>query len=191
MADQTIRPTVKLIAAGFAAVLLLIVAGLFTLANSSNTFLLLRATGVGFSPADAILLYLGYNLSYALFSYPAGRLSDRIGRKTLLVAGYSTYGLVYLLLGATSSMAAVCAAFALYGLYSAFTEGVEKALVADLAPAGIRATAIGLHATIIGIGLFPASFVAGQLWALFGPQATFLFGGAVGLAAAIGLAVLL
>jgi MFS family permease len=171
--------------------LLLVVAGLFTLANSSNTFLLLRATGVGFSPADAILLYLGYNLAYALFSYPAGRLSDRIGRKTLLVAGYSTYGLVYLLLGTTSSMAAVCAAFALYGVYSAFTEGVEKALVADLAPAGIRATAIGLHATIIGIGLFPASFVAGELWALFGPQATFLFGGAVGLAAAIGLAVLL
>jgi MFS family permease len=171
--------------------LLLIVAGLFTLANSSNTFLVLRAAGVGFSPADAILLYLGYNLSYALFSYPAGRLSDRIGRKALLVAGYATYGLVYLLLGTTSSMAAVCTAFALYGLYSAFTEGVEKALVADLAPAGVRATAIGLHATIIGIGLFPASFVAGQLWALFGPQATFLFGGVVGLAAAIGLAVLL
>jgi len=171
--------------------LLLAVAGLFTLANSSNTFLLLRATGIGFTPADAILLYLGYNLIYALFSYPAGHLSDRIGRKALLVGGYMTYAAVYLLMGFSSSPPVVCAAFGLYGLYSATTEGVEKALVADLAPAEIRATAIGLHATIVGIGLFPASFVAGQLWALSGPEATFLFGGGVGLAAAIALAVLL
>jgi MFS family permease len=171
--------------------MLLVVTGLFTLANSSNAFLLLRATGIGFTPADAILLYLGYNLSYAAFSYPAGRLSDRIGRKSLLVAGYGVYAAAYLLVGGTSSMPALGAAFGLYGLYSALTEGVEKALVADLAPQEIRATAIGLHATIVGIGLLPASFLAGQLWAFFGPEATFLFGGSVGLAAAVALALLL
>jgi len=172
----------------------MIIAMVFTLGNSSNTFLLLRAGGLGFSPATAILLYLVYNLSYALFSYPAGRLSDGIGRKSLLVAGYAVYGLVYLgfaLFTEQSGPWSVWMLFGLYGLYSGMTEGVEKALVADLAPGELRGTAIGLHATIVGIGLLPASLIAGQLWAHLGPSATFFFGGGMGLLAALGLLFLL
>ena len=174
--------------------LFLIVALVFTLGNSSNTFLLLRAKNLGFSPATALLLYLVYNLVYGLVSYPAGKLSDRIGRKMLLVAGYAFYGLVYLgfaLVNAPGQTWILWALFGLYGLYIGFTEGVEKALVTDLAPADLRATAIGLHATIVGIGLFPASFVAGQLWGRLGPAATFYFGGGMGLVAAVGLLLVL
>jgi MFS family permease len=175
--------------------LFLVVALIFTLGNSSNTFLLLRAQNLGFTPATAILLYLVYNLVYGLVSYPAGKLSDRIGRKRLLVAGYAFYGLVYLgfaLINLPSQAWMLWALFGLYGLYIGLTEGIEKALVTDLAPANLRATAIGLHATIVGIGLFPASFIAGQLWASrLGPAAAFYFGGGMGLVAAIGLLLVL
>jgi MFS family permease len=172
----------------------LIITFIFTLGNSSNTFLLLRAGDLGFTPGTAILLYLVYNLSYAFFSYPAGRLSDRLGRKSLLVTGYAIYGLVYLgfaLLNVQSGPSPVWALFSLYGLHSGVTEGVEKALVADLAPGELRGTAIGLHATIVGIGLLPASLIAGQLWAQLGPSAAFLFGGGMGLLSALGLFLLL
>jgi MFS family permease len=81
--------------------------------------------------------------------------------------------------------------FILYGMYSGLTDGVEKALVTDLAPQNVRVTAIGVHAMITGIGLFPASLLAGLLWEQWGPAAPFMFGGALGLAAAGGLAVLL
>ena len=174
--------------------LFLVIALLFTLGNSSNTFLLLRAQNLGFTPATAILLYLVYNVVYGLVSYPAGRLSDKIGRKRLLVAGYAFYGLVYLgfaRVNAPQQAWILWALFGLYGLYIGFTEGIEKALVSDLAPASLRATAIGLHATIVGIGLFPASLIAGQLWDRIGPAAAFYFGGGTGLVAAIGLALVL
>lgn len=170
--------------------LFLIVAFIFTLGNSSNTFLLLRAQNLNFTPATAILLYLVYNIVYGIVSYPAGRLSDQIGRKRILVAGYGFYGLVYLgfaLVSAPEQAWMLWGLFGLYGLYSGFTDGIEKALIADLAPAEVRATAIGLHATILGIGLFPASFVAGELWQHIGPSAAFYFGGGMGIIAAIGL----
>jgi MFS family permease len=174
--------------------LFLVVALLFTLGNSSNTFLLLRAQNLGFTPATAILLYLVYNVVYGLVSYPAGRLSDKVGRKRLLVAGYAFYGLVYLgfaLVNAPGQAWILWGLFGLYGLYIGFTDGVEKALVSDLAPTSLRATAIGLHATIVGIGLFPASFIAGQLWDRVGPAAAFYFGGGAGLLAAVGLMLVL
>ena len=160
---------------------------LFTLGNSSNQFLLLRAKNLGFPPASVLLLYMAYNIIYALFSYPAGRLSDRIGRKSLLVAGYIFYGLVYFGFALVREASYLWLLFAAYGLYIALTEGVQKALMADLAPVELRATLIGLHATFVGIGLFPASFLAGVLWDAFGAPAPFYFGGAMGLLAALGL----
>lgn len=165
----------------------LLVAFLFTLGNSSNQFLLLRAKDVGFTDRSVILLYLVFNLVYSFLSYPAGRLSDRIGRRALLVCGYIAYGLVYLGFARVTTMTGVWCLFALYGVYNAFTEGVEKALVADLAPADQKATLIGLHATLVGIGLLPASLFAGLLWNWFGPAAPFYFGGVSGLLAALGL----
>jgi MFS family permease len=156
---------------------------LFNLGNSSNQFLILRATSLGYDDAAAILLYLLYNIVYAAISYPAGRLSDRIGRKVLLVTGYAVYGLLYLGFGLTGAML-LPLLFALYGSYIALTEGVEKALVSERAPTSQRATLIGLHATAVGVGLLPASLLAGILWNLFGAAAPFYFGGVLGLAAA-------
>ncbi len=170
--------------------LFLVVAFIFTLGNSSNAFLLLRAQNLNFTPASAILLYLVYNIVYGIVSFPAGKLSDRIGRKQILVAGYAFYGFVYLgfaIVSAPEQAWLLWGLFGLYGLYSGFTDGIEKALIADLSPAEVRATAIGLHATILGIGLFPASFVAGELWQHIGPSAAFYFGGGTGIIAAIGL----
>ncbi|MBE3577329.1 MAG: MFS transporter [Limnochordales bacterium] len=165
----------------------LMVTFLFTLGNSSNQFLLLRAQNLGFDSATVVLLYLVYNLTYALISYPAGRLSDRIGRRPLLVLGYAAYGIVYLGFALASQQSTLWWLFAAYGLYIGVTEGVEKALVADIAPAGQKATLIGLHATLVGIGLLPASAFAGLLWDLFGPAAPFYFGAATGLGASFGL----
>jgi len=170
--------------------LFLVIVFLFTLGNSSNQFLLLRAKNQGFDDATVILMYLVFNVIYTLVSWPAGRLSDRVGRKPLLVAGYLTYGLVYLGF-ATVSPLALWGLFAVYGVYIAFTEGVEKALVSDLAPGDLRATMIGLHATFTAIGLLPASVLAGFLWDTFGAPAPFYFGGAMGGLAALALAVLI
>lgn len=168
----------------------LLVALVFTLGNSSNQFLLLRANASGFDAKSVLLLYAVYNVVYAVIAYPAGRLSDRVGRRALLIAGYVCYGLVYFGF-AFAGGGALWGLFAVYGAYIALTEGVEKALVTDLAPQRHRATLIGLHATIVGIGLLPASLVAGLLWSYVGPQAPFVWGGLTGLLAAAGMAYVL
>ena len=167
--------------------LFLIFTLIFTLGNSSNQFLLLRAKSLGSPLAQVILFYLVYNIIYGLVAYPASRLSDKIGRKKLLVLGYLFYGLVYLGFAMNKSINNFWFLFGVYGLYIGFTEGVEKALVVDIAPAGLRATAIGLHATLVGIGLLPASLLAGMLWKFLGPAWTFYFGGFMGILASIGL----
>jgi len=167
--------------------LFLIFSFIFTLGNSSNQFLLLRAKNAGSSTALVILFYLFYNIIYALVSYPAARLSDRIGRKKLLVLGYLFYGLVYLGFALNNSINNFWFLFGFYGLYMGFTEGAEKALVSDIAPVDLRATAIGLHATLVGIGLLPASILAGILWKFLGPSAAFYFGGFVGILASFAL----
>jgi MFS family permease len=142
-------------------------------------------------------VYLVYNAAYGLLSYPAGRLADKVGRKRLLVAGYCFYGLVYFGFALLPSGQSAISSwlpwllFGLYGLYSALTDGLEKALVADIAPPEHRATFIGLHSTLVGIGLLPASLIAGALYTWVGPPAPFWFGGGLGLAAALGLAVVL
>jgi MFS family permease len=130
-----------------------------------------------------------------LWSYPAGWLSDRIGRKRVLAAGYAVYGIVYLGFAAGGQAPApgwmLWTLFAGYGVYAGLTDGIEKAFVADLAPPELRGTAIGLHATIAGAGLLPASLVAGLLWEHMGPASPFVLGGALGLiaSAAVLLAV--
>jgi MFS family permease len=165
--------------------LFLIFTFIFTLGNSSNQFLLLRAKNMGSGIGEVILMYLVYNIVYASVAYPASRLSDTIGRKKLLVAGYLFYGLVYLGFAVNQSALSLWVLFGMYGLYIGFTEGVEKALVSDIAPQDLRATAIGLHATLVGIGLLPASLLAGLLWKFFGASAPFYFGGLMGIFASI------
>jgi len=167
--------------------LFLIFTFIFTLGNSSNQFLLLRAKDLGSPLPQVILFYLVYNIIYALVSYPAAYLSDRWGRKKILVLGYFFYGLVYLGFAVNHSLSNFWFLFGFYGLYIGFTEGVEKALISDIAPSGLRATSIGLHATFVGIGLLPASLFAGILWKFFGPAAPFYFGGLMGILASLGL----
>ncbi len=172
----------------------LIIVGIFALGNSSNGFLLLRMRNLGWTTINILFLYFLYNLTYALFSYPCGRLSDRIGKKRPIVLGYLVYSAVYFgfaLLNPQKGVGIPWLLFGIYGLYSALTEGLEKALVADLAPENQKATFIGLHATLVGIGLLPASLLAGGLWNVFGPKAPFFFGGFLGLAAGIGLIIIL
>jgi MFS family permease len=171
--------------------LFLILTFIFTLGNSSNQFLLLRAKFMGSSVGGVILFYLIYNIVYSLAIYPASRLSDKIGRKKLLFAGYLFYGLVYLGFAVNTSLNMFWLLFGVYGLYIGFTEGVEKALVVDIAPSEFRATAIGLHAALVGIGLLPASLFAGLLWKFFGPAAPFYFGGILGISASVGFWLIL
>jgi MFS family permease len=191
--EHAARPPLRLSFRGLPGRLrwFLVVVFLFALGNSSNQFLVLRARNLGMSVVAVLAAYLLYNMVYGVLSYPFGRLSDRVGRKRLLVAGYVFYGLVYAGFALTRRPEAVWLLFALYGVYSALNEGLEKALVADIAPQEHRATFIGLHSTLTGVGLLPASLLAGALWSLAGPSAPFWFGGVLGLAAAIGLAIVL
>lgn len=165
--------------------LYLLVAFLFTLGNSSNSFLLLRAYDVGFSAANAILLYFLFNLVSAVLSVPFGKCSDKIGRKKVLVVGYLVFSVVYLIFAFAFSKLALIGAFALYGVYTAMVAGVERALIAEIAPAKLKGTMLGLHSTLVGIALLPASVIAGFLWNQFGGFAPFCFGATMSLCAAL------
>jgi len=165
--------------------LYLIVVFLFTLGNSSNTFLLLRAKNVGFDDTNVILLYFIFNLTAAVFSTPLGKLSDRIGRKKLLVAGYLVFSSVYLGFAVASSKAVIVAVFVMYGLYTAMIAGVERAFIAEISPKELKGTMLGMHSTIVGIALLPASVIAGLLWDGFGAPVTFFFGSGMSFAAAL------
>jgi MFS family permease len=160
---------------------------LFTLGNSSNQFLLLKAKDAGNSLTAVILFYLVYNISRVVFTYPASRLSDKIGRKKILVFGYVIYALVYLGFALNTSSLMFWVLFGVYGMYMGFTEGVEKALVTDISPEHLKATTIGLHATLVGIGLLPASLFAGLLWKYLSPAAPFYFGAMMGGISSVGL----
>jgi len=155
---------------------------IFTLGNSSNQFLLLRSGALGFTLPSVLLMYIIFNLSTAIFSTPFGSLSDRISRKVILVFGYSLYAIVYISFGFIKPNWAyfLWIFWPLYGLYYAMTEGVEKAFVSDLAPAGSKATALGFYSTIVGIGLLPASIIAGLLYR-YREFAPFIFGGLMAL----------
>jgi len=144
--------------------LFLVIIFVFTLGNSSNSFILLRAYNAGFSSDEAILLYFVFNLVASILSVPIGKLSDHIGRKYTLPAGYFLYGIVYLGIGLLSSGIAYMVLFAIYGVSTALTAGGERALVSEIAPPHLRGSALGLHSAIVGIGLLPASVIAGVLW---------------------------
>ena len=169
--------------------LYLVIAFVFTLGNSSNAFLLLRANAVGFSSADVILLYFVYNVVSAVLAIPFGRLSDTIGRKRVLVAGYAVFSLVYIGFAFAASKALIVAAFVLYGFYTALIAGVERAFIAEITPPAIKGTMLGFHSTLVGVALFPASLLAGVFWNALGAWAPFVFGAGMSAAAAILLAL--
>lgn len=160
---------------------------LFTLGNSTDAFLLLRAADLGVDAALIPILWAMLHVVKSLSSTPGGALSDRIGRKPLLVAGWLIYAAVYLGLGRAGAEWQIWALFAVYGVYFGLTEGVEKALVADLVPADRRGAAFGWYNLALGIGALPASVLFGLIWDWKGPSVAFGFGAGVALLAAIGI----
>lgn len=169
----------------------LLVAGLFSLGNSSVAFLILRAQGVGIGIAQVPLVYLGYNLVYALLSWPVGIWTDRVGRRPALLGAYAMFAIVYAFLAVTTTAAGVVAAFALLGVHSALLEGSQRSLVADLVAPERRATAYGLYYMVVGAALLPASALAGLLWDRFGPRTVFAVDAALAMLTALLFVVLL
>ncbi|MDR2924142.1 MAG: MFS transporter [Treponema sp.] len=167
--------------------LFLIFIFVFTLGNSSNAFILLRAYNAGFSAQNAILLYFLYNIVASILAYPFGRLSDTIGRKNMLCIGYFLYGAVYLGIGLLSGKIIFIILFVIYGFYTALTTGIERALVVEIVPDTQKASALGLHAAIAGFGLLPASIIAGLLWDVMGQSTPFVFGGILAFITSIGV----
>ncbi|HEX8991762.1 MAG TPA: MFS transporter [Anaerolineales bacterium] len=171
--------------------LFLFVVVLFTLGNSSDSFVVLLGQNRGLDVLDIMLMVMTFNLVYASLASPFGSLSDRVGRRTLIIGGWIAYGLVYLGFALSRAGWHVWILYALYGIYYAATDGVARALVADIVPPERRGGAYGLYNAAIGITALPASVIAGLLWQGagpwhgFGPSAPFLFGAALALLAGI------
>jgi MFS family permease len=166
----------------------LLVVFLFNLGNSSDAFLILRATHATaahpalFKPGEILLLYALFNVTEALFGYMAGGLSDRIGRKPVVCAGYAIFAVVYFGMAVAGSRTAFALLFLLYGGYYTLTGGPQRALAADLADPKQRAAQIGAYYTVVGVALLPASLVAGWLFEIH-IWAPFAYGGVMALAA--------
>lgn len=155
----------------------LFVSFVFAIGNSSDAFLILRAQNLGLSVTMAVLAYVLFNFTYALFSVPAGILSDKIGPRKILFSGFILFGVVYLLFGITQSSAMLWALFPIYGCYMALTEGIGKAYIANMISHEESGTVFGIYQTVIGLCTFFASLIAGLLWDNIGVSAPFVFGG--------------
>ncbi len=163
----------------------LVVIGIFSLGNFADAFLVLQAENLGVERSLIPIIYLSFNIVYAVSSAPFGALADRIGLKRMILAGFILYALVYAGVGFSSTPAHLWALFPLYGVYKGMSEGTQKAYLATLAPARQKATAFGVYHTVSGLALLPASIVAGYLWDHTGPEATFLYGSLMSILAAI------
>ncbi len=185
------RPVITLKGLGKPFLVFLMIVGLFDLGNSSDAFLVLRAQERGLSVVGILGMLVTFNLVYTVVSTPAGSLSDRVGRRKVIIGGWFAYALIYLGFALAGSGWQVWALYALYGVYYGLAYGTAKAMVADLVPAELRGTAYGTYNAMLGLLDFPASLIAGLLWQGigpwdgFGPSAPFLFGGAMGLIAAV------
>lgn len=158
---------------------------LFTLGNSSDAFLILRAHQSGMNLLTIFLMIAAFNFLSSVIAIPAGALSDRFGRRTIIISGWIVYAVLYAAFAFIQSPTQIWIVYTLYGVYYGLTEGVEKALVADLVPAKQRGTAFGIYNATIGVAALPASVIAGMLWQWFGFAASFIFGGALALIAAL------
>ena len=156
---------------------------LFALAQFGIAFLLLAATAQGLDDRDAILFYVMFNATNTVASMPAGRLSDRYGRKPVLLGGYALFALACAMLLAGPGLVWLLFAFLLYGAAMAAIDGTQRALVADLAPPELRATAMGAYHCAIALVALPGGYVAGMLWQHLAPAATFAFGALLALLA--------
>lgn len=167
----------------------LVLVALFTLSNSSDAFLLLRARDAGVSVRNTLLLWAALHISKVASSLVGGHLSDRIGRKTLIVSGWLLYAAVYLGFAFVSTPTGAWVLFLIYGIYFGLAEGAEKALVADLVRPDQRGTAYGLYNLAFGITVLPASLLMGWLWKMGGPATAFIVSACIGATAALLLAL--
>ena len=172
-------------------IIFLVIVGIFTLGNSSDAFLVLRAQNVGLSLTGILVMLIIFNLIYTLISTPAGSLSDKIGRKRLIIGGWLVYAIIYLGFGLAQVQWHIYVLYGIYGLYYGMAYGTANAYVADLVPAELRGTAYGTYNAVIGLLAFPASLIAGILWQGvgtwqgLGAPAPFIFGAVLALAASL------
>ena len=191
------RPRISFRGLGRRFALFMLIVGVFDLGNSSDAFLVLRAQERGLSIVGVLGMLITFNLVYTLVSTPAGSLSDRIGRRKLIIGGWIIYAIIYLGFALAGEGWHVWVLYALYGLYYGLAYGTSKAMVADIVPEALRGTAYGTYNTVLGVLDFPASLIAGVLWQGvgswegFGPAAPFFFGSAMALLAAGLMALIL
>jgi MFS family permease len=163
----------------------LVILILFTLGNSSDMFLILRAKDLGVETTWIPMLWVALHLVKSAGSTPGSAWSDRVGRKKAIQVGWMVYALVYAGFAFANAAWEVWALFAAYGAYFALTEGSEKALIADLVPSELRSTAYGVYGFAVGIAALPSSLLMGFLWERIGVETAFLFGGTLALFAAV------
>lgn len=170
--------------------LFLIIIFIFTLGNSTDALLLVKANEVGVKVAFIPLVFLITNAVSVLLAVPIGTLSDKIGKEKVLIFGYIIYAVVYFGFGATGSVYTIVSLFALYGLYSAATDGIQKAFVSDMVDSNKKGTGLGLYNALLGITLLPASLIAGILYDKVNSSVPFYFGAATALISAILMVIL-
>ncbi|MBN2184056.1 MAG: MFS transporter [Candidatus Krumholzibacteriota bacterium] len=156
--------------------LFILVASIFALGHFGYAFLLLKTKNIGLTDNTAILFYAVFYIVYTLCVMPFGVISDRIGRKPVLLAGYSVFAMTSAGLVFVSESSSLLIFFVIYGLFYAMTDGVQRAYVVDLAPPGLKATALGAFHTAIGLVALPGGFIAGLIWDRVSPEGTFLYG---------------
>jgi len=193
--NRRAMPKFSLSSMGKPFLVFLVIVSIFTLGNSADAFLVLRAQNLGVTVTGILIMLVMFNLVYSLISTPAGSLSDRIGRRRLIIGGWLVYAMIYFGFAIAQAAWQVWVLYVAYGLYYGMAYGVANAMVADLAPECLRGTAYGTYNAIVGILAFPASFIAGVLWqglgpwSGFGPSAPFFFGGSLALIAALLMAL--
>ncbi|MDD5127879.1 MAG: MFS transporter [Dehalococcoidales bacterium] len=171
--------------------LFLAIMAVFTLGKSSEFFPTLRAQDMGAPVLQITMMLILFNVTYALVSIPSGILSDKLGRRKVIALGWLVYAIVYLGFGAATSLWQIWVLFAGYGVYFGVTEGVARALVADLVPDNLRGTAYGWYHGVTGLAILPASLMAGWLWDNISPSTPFYLGAALAFVAMLGLLTLL
>jgi len=169
--------------AGFYYVLAVVT--LFSLGNSSDMFLVLRAGSIGIPVAQAPLLGLVFNITYTLVSWPAGKFSDRFSRSTLAASGYFVFAIVYLVFALAPSQLAIWTTMAFYGLFYALTNPVLKALIVETVAPEVRGRALGIYFFLTSVTTLLASVITGELWKVYGAQIPFYFSSAIAAVSAV------
>ncbi|MEN6530844.1 MAG: MFS transporter, partial [Anaerolineaceae bacterium] len=184
-------PTISFKGLGKNFMFFMIIVGIFDLGNSSDAFMVLRAQERGMSTLHILIMLAVFNLVYTLVSTPAGMISDKIGRKKLIIGGWTMYALIYLGFALAQNVTQIWLLYVAYGLYYGMAYGTAKAMLSDLVPTELRGTAFGTYNAVLGILDFPASLIAGLLWSGagswqgFGASAPFFFGAGMALIASV------